>query len=157
LVTGGAGFIGSHLVDTLVARGFAVRVLDDFSTGTLANLAFTRNKVDLCFGDLSNQDLLHQMMKGVDFVFHLASSPSWDAGEEDGPQENVVRNTINLLRAARDAEVRRVIFASSGEVYGRGPSYPFSESDSFRPASSAGMTKVAEEEQCLAFTQLYGL
>src|SRR5207244_10714091 len=128
LVTGGAGFIGSHLADTLVARGFAVRVLDDFSTGTLANLAFTRNKVELFFGDLTNLDLLRQVMNGVDLVFHYASSPIWESGggEPEGPQESVVNNTIGVLRAAQEAQVRRLIFASSGEIYGRAP-YSLSE------------------------------
>ena len=160
LVTGGAGFIGSHLVDTLVARGFKVRVLDDFSTGTLNNLAFSRSKIELFFGDLTSAAFLHQVMKGVDFVFHHASFPAWESpgsGDPDAPQENAVKGTINLLRAAREARVRRVIFASSGEVYGRGLSYPLSESSSFRPTSAAGFTKLAEEEQCIAYTRLYGL
>jgi UDP-glucose 4-epimerase len=159
LVTGGAGFIGSHLVDTLVARGFAVRVLDDFSTGTLTNLAFTRNNIELFFGDLTNAGFLRQVMKGVDFVFHHASFPVWESGlgDPDGPQENVVSATINVLRAAREARVRRLIFASSVEVYGRALSYPLSESSSFRPVSAAGLTKLAEEEQCIAYTRLYGL
>src|SRR6267142_5813159 len=83
VVTGGAGFIGSHLVDALVARGDRVRVIDNFRTGALDNLALTRHDIELCFGDLTNLRLLRNVMQGVDYVFHHAAPPVWenDAGE----------------------------------------------------------------------------
>ncbi len=159
LVTGGAGFIGSHLVHALVARNYKVRVLDNFSTGALANLTLDRSSIELLYGDLNNLDLVRRSMDGVDLVFHQAAPMEWDKGGAGRvlTQHAATTGTLHVLIAAREAQVRRVIFASSGRVYGRAGSEPRREEDPLQPTSPYAMAKVSGEKDCLAFTQIYGL
>ena len=158
LVTGGAGFIGSHLVEALVARGDTVRVLDNFSTGLLSNLDPVRHEIEILFGDLHNPDLLHHALQGVEVVFHLAV-PTWGAYETPDlagrwayPSE-----TLQALIAARQAGARRFIYASSCNVYGYSDAPTLNEEDWLLPESSYGFAKLAGELQCIGFTSLYGL
>jgi UDP-glucose 4-epimerase len=157
LVTGGAGFIGSHIVDALVARGFVVRVLDNFSTGTLANLAAIRHKVELIFGDIANLEVVREASKGVDLVFHEATPDLgytlWDPQEKSYSRET---GTLHVLIAAHEAKVKRVIYASSARVYGPSP-IPLSEEDPAQPTTSYGIAKLTGEQQCVVFTSNYGL
>src|SRR5438067_427278 len=142
LVTGGAGFIGSHLVDELVARGDRVRVIDSFRTGALDNLARSRHHVDLCFGDLTNLALLRKVMQGVDYVFHHAAPPVWenDASESLAAPQSGLTNLMHVLLAAREAQVRRVVYASTCEVYGIDVSCSLSEAHDLHPVSASGVT-----------------
>ena len=120
LVTGGAGFIGSHLVDALVARGEQVRVLDDFSTGRWENLAAVVDRVEVMLGDVRDVAAVAKAMEGVEVVVHLAAVASVQASVEDPRRVWAVNcgGTLNLLEAARAREIRRFVFASSAAVYG---------------------------------------
>jgi len=159
LVTGGAGFIGSHLVEALVARGDKVRVLDNFSTGLLTNLEKVISDIQFVFGDLGNSDLLLQAMSGVELLVHLATPP----GENHDPPEDlhakwaVASDTLQVLNAARTARVRRVVYASSCNVYGHTNAPSWKEADAVVPDSSQGFAKLMGETLCLGFTSLYGL
>src|SRR5947207_9716757 len=135
LVTGGAGFIGSHLVEGLVARGHTVRVLDNFSTGKLENLAAVRGKVELLLGDLTNFNDVREAVRGIDYVFHQAGPASNAQAERDPLTTRVgsATGTLHLLIAARDAHVRRLIYASSSGVYGAGHELPLRETDPVQP------------------------
>lgn len=159
LVTGGAGFVGSHLVEALLERGDRVRVLDNFSTGIVSNLDNVRRDIDLCLGAVDNRELLQQATRGVDLLFHLAT-PRWEAC--DSPAELEARwahesETVHVLDAARAAKVRRVIWASSCSVYGQTEAARLREDDAVLPTSSRGFAKLAGEMHCLAFTSLHGL
>jgi UDP-glucose 4-epimerase len=158
LVTGGAGFIGSHLVEALVARGEHVRVLDNFSTGELSNLATVRNEIELIFGDLSDLPTAREAVRGVELVFHLAASPIWRHGFA-APRDSDANSaeTLNLLSAAQEADVKRFIFASSACVYGVATPFPVSESYQPRPLSVYAASKWAAEKQCQTYSELYGL
>jgi nucleoside-diphosphate-sugar epimerase len=159
LITGGAGLIGSHLADALVARGDTVRVLDNFSTGAVANLNSSRHHIDLFFGDLDDLELVRQTVKGVELVFHFAA-PTFGkfplVGEPNAHQRWQTA-TKNVLGAAREAQVRRVVFASSCEVYGPNGSAPTRESATLRPLSPWGMAHLAEEEVCADFGRRFGI
>lgn len=169
LVIGGAGFIGSHLVESLVARGQTVRVLDNFSTGSVSNIAHLLGKIQLLVGDVADQELIAQAMKGIDTVFHYAPPPEWlflspDAlgsgatsqlRRHQGPSS--LTNARNVLAAAQQAGVRRVVYASSARVYGRAGSAPLSEDHPVNPVSSLAITTLAGEQDCCAFTALSGL
>jgi UDP-glucose 4-epimerase len=160
LVTGGAGFMGSHLVDALVARGDAVRVLDNFSTGTLANLARVRDRVELISGDLNDPGVLESAVGGAHYIFHFTEPCSCVIKEGDSPPGRwaTATDTLSVLIAARAAEgVRRVIYASSGSVYGPYNSGSLKESNAGLPVSPSGFAKLTAENQCAAFTLLYGL
>jgi UDP-glucose 4-epimerase len=159
LVTGGAGFLGSHVADALIARGDVVRVLDDFSSGTLDNLAHARDAIEIVNGDLNEPDVLERAVHDVEYVFHFISPPCERLkGHEPVPVKWAhATDTLNLLVAARQAKVRRVIFASSGSVYGAGTSGEFRESDPMMPISPSGFAKQSAENQCAGFTMLHGL
>jgi UDP-N-acetylglucosamine/UDP-N-acetyl-alpha-D-glucosaminouronate 4-epimerase len=159
LVTGGAGFIGSHLVEALVARGDTVRVLDDLSTGDVANLAGVRDRITFYCGDVRNRDLLRTAAAGVDRLFHLAGPPDGGARAQAPPPGTWARpsETLYVLAAAREAEIRRVVCASSCCVYGRVGAAPVAEFDRSVPVSQAGFRKLFDELHCLAFTALYGV
>jgi UDP-glucose 4-epimerase len=159
LVTGGAGFMGSHLVDALVARGDAVRVLDNFSTGTHANLALVRDKVELISADLNDAGVLEKAIGGVDYVFHFTEPSNSIIKEADSPPGRwaTATDTLSVLLAARAAGVRRVIYASSGSVYGPINACALKESHAGMPVSTSGFAKLTAENQCAAFTLLYGL
>ncbi len=161
LVTGGAGFIGSHLTQTLVTRGTAshLRVLDSFATGSRANLASFQNEVELIEGDLRDFDTVCRATRDVDIVFHQAALPSVSRSVKNPLDSNAanITGTLNLLTAARDAGVRRVILASSSSVYGDTPTLPKEESMTPAPLSPYAVTKLTGELYARVFAQLYAL
>jgi UDP-glucose 4-epimerase len=159
LVTGGAGFIGSHLVKRLVQCGERVRVLDDFSSGNLEHLDAVRENIQLVEGDLVDSEVVADAVKSVEVVFHLAAVASV-ARSIDDPQSTVACNitgTLNLLLAARDAGCRRVIFASSSAVYGDAAEIPVTEDTRPNPLSPYAISKLTGEQLCSVFTRVYGL
>jgi UDP-N-acetylglucosamine/UDP-N-acetyl-alpha-D-glucosaminouronate 4-epimerase len=157
LVTGGGGFIGHHLVRRLVADGYDVRVLDNFSTGRRERLEGL--EVGLVEGDLRSYERANTAVRGTDVVFHLGALPSVPRSVQDPLTTSAVNveGTLNVLLAARDEDVRRVVFASSSSVYGASPSLPKTESDQPLPISPYGVSKVAAEHYCRTFTTVYGL
>lgn len=159
VVTGGAGFIGSHVVETLLARGERVRVIDNFSTGRRSNLAAFRDDVDLVEGDIRSYERAHKAVHGSDFVLHLAALPSVPRSVQDPLTTNEVNvtGTLNVLSASRDAGVRRVVFASSSSVYGASAELPKRESLRPAPISPYGVSKLAAEQYCMAFNAVYDL
>lgn len=159
LVTGGAGFIGSHLVDALLAEGHEVAVLDNFATGSRENLRHLAGKVCIHETDIRDLDALHRAMEGAEFVLHQAALGSVPRSIADPRTSNDVNitGTLNVLIAARDAGVKRLTFASSSSVYGDTPELPKHEGMPFRPKSPYALTKVCAEEYCRVFYQVYGL
>ena len=159
LVTGGAGFIGSHVADALVKRGDRVCVLDDFSTGLLSNLNDVRRDIEIVRATICDRGTIRKAMKKVDYVFHLAANRAVVRSVEDPCDTNDVNvtGTLNVLVAARDAGVRRVIFSSSAAVYGDAKKFPSSEKDPLIPASPYAVSKLVGEHYCQLFTKLYGL
>ena len=157
LVTGGAGFIGSNLVRALLARGDAVRVLDNFSTGNRANLGGLADDVDLVEGDLRSYERVHNAVRGVEVVFHLGALGSVPRSVQDPLTSGAVNveGTLNALLAARDEGVRRVVFASSSSVYGNQPELPLREAMASDPISPYGVAKLAAERYCVSFTRVY--
>jgi len=159
LVTGGAGFIGSHIVARLVAEGEQVRVLDDLSSGALGNLGPLRDRIDLIEGDVRDVDTVARTVADVDIIFHEAAVPSVPRSVAD-PRTTIdvnVAGTLNLLLAARDAGCRRVVFASSSSVYGDTPVLPKVETMTPRPRSPYAISKLTGEQLCANFSDLYGL
>ncbi len=159
LVTGGAGFIGSHLVDALLARGDRVRVLDDFSTGSWDNLADARDRVEVVEGDITDPSTVRSAMRGVELVFHqaaLASVPR-SVANPMATHRVCVDGTLQLLLAARDAKVRRVVYAASSSAYGNSTRLPKCETDPTAPLSPYAAAKLAGEHYCAAFSEVYGL
>jgi nucleoside-diphosphate-sugar epimerase len=158
LVTGGAGFIGSHLTEELVRREHAVRVADSLITGKRTNLDHISG-VDLRIGDLADMDFTRSVVDGVDFVLHQAAIPSVPRSVRDPITSNRanVDGTLNVLVAARDAGVRRVVFAGSSSVYGDSPTLPKHEQMPDRPLSPYALQKVIGEQYLQMFTRLYGL
>jgi len=161
LVTGGGGFIGSHLTEALLRKGHEVRVLDDFSTGKRENLIFENNypSLDIVEGDIRDLALCQKVMEGTDYVFHQAALPSVQRSVEDPLGSNAVNvgGTLNILLAARDAKVKRVMYASSSSIYGDTPTLPKREDMSLMPLSPYALQKYAGEQYCRLFSQLYGL
>jgi UDP-glucose 4-epimerase len=159
LVTGGAGFIGSHLVDALLQRGDTVRVLDNFSTGDPANLDSVAGRIDVIEGDITDPDTVQMAMKGVEVVFHqaaLASVPR-SVANPLATHRACVDGTLNILLAARDAGVRRVVYAASSSAYGNSARLPKTETDPTAPLSPYAVAKLAGEQYCAAFSEVYGL
>lgn len=159
LVTGGAGFIGSNVVDQLLAEGHRVRVLDNFSTGSRDNLALVMADVELLEGDIRSYERAHNACKGCDYVIHLAALPSVPRSIQDPLTTDAVNatGTLNVLLAARDAGVRRVVLASSSSVYGANTSLPKHEDHVLLPISPYGVSKLAAERYASAFHHVYGL
>lgn len=166
LVTGGGGFIGSNLVEALLRRGETVRVLDNFATGRRENLnragdwaAAGRGAFELLEGDIRDPDTCARAMAGADFVLHQAAIPSVQRSVTDPVTTNAVNvgGTLNLLVAAREASVRRFVFASSSSLYGESPTLPKIETMSPSPISPYGLQKLAGETYCTLFHRLYGL
>ena len=157
LVTGGGGFIGHHLVRRLLDDGHEVRVLDNFSTGRRERLEGL--DVGLVEGDLRSYERAHTAVRGNDVVFHLGALPSVPRSVQDPLTTSAVNveGALNVLLAARDEGVRRVVFASSSSVYGANRSLPKTESDQPLPVSPYGVSKVAAEQYCRAFSAVYGL
>jgi nucleoside-diphosphate-sugar epimerase len=159
LVTGGAGFIGSNIVDELLRRGESVRVLDDFSTGREENIRDFLDKVKLIRGDIRDMDTVTGAVKGVDYVVHqaaLASVPRSIKNPSASNQVNV-QGTLNLLEAARDHSVKRFVYASSSSVYGDSKELPKIETMCTNPKSPYAVTKLAGEWYCRVFGEIYDL
>ncbi len=159
LVTGGAGFIGSNLAEELVRRGETVRVLDNFATGCRENLVGLEDGFTLFEEDIRDLSALRPAFAGVDYVLHQAALRSVPRSVEDPATTNAVNvgGTLNVLLAARDAGVKRVVFASSSSVYGAAPGLPRRETDRPLPLSPYAASKLAGEAYCAAFTHVYGL
>ncbi len=159
LVTGGAGFIGSHLVEALAERGERVRVLDDFSTGRRENLAAVADHIELLEGDVADPETVERAVAGCDYVLHLAAIASVQASLENPRRTHQVNvnGTLNVLEAARRASVQRVVFASSAAVYGNHTALPLREELPPCPLSPYAATKAAGEAYCSAFHASYGL
>jgi nucleoside-diphosphate-sugar epimerase len=159
LVTGGSGFIGSHLVDRLLADGHRVRVLDNLATGRRSNLAHVLDDVELQEGDIRSYEQAHRAMQGIDVAFHQAALPSVPRSVQDPLTSDAVNvtGTLNLLLAARDSGVGRFIFASSSSVYGDSEDLPRSERHAPLPFSPYAVAKLAGEGYCRAFARVYGL
>lgn len=159
LVTGGSGFIGSHVVDELLARGHGVKVLDNFSTGRRQNMEHVAEHVELVEGDVRSYERANTAVKGVDVVIHLAALPSVPRSVQDPltTTEVNVTGTLNVLLAARDRDVRRVVLASSSSVYGANDFLPKHEELIPHPISPYGVSKLAAEQYAMAFHAVYGL
>ena len=159
LVTGGAGFIGSHIVDELVRHDEQVRVLDNFSTGKRENIAHNLESIEVTEGDLRDLATVREAIAEVDYVFHLGAIPSVSLSVADPIACNAanVTGTLNVLVAARDEGVRRVIYSSSTAVYGNDPTLPKREDMLTNPISPYAVSKLAGENYCLAFHEVYGL
>ena len=159
LVTGGAGFIGSHIVEELVRRGERVRALDNLSTGRRENLVPFLECIDLIEGDLRDLPTVRRAVEGADVVLHQGALPSVPRSISDPLTSNAVNatGTLHLLVAARDAGVRRVVYASSSSVYGDSPALPKQEEMPTQPKSPYAVSKLAGENYCRAFSQVYGL
>ncbi len=157
LVTGGGGFIGSHLVERLVRDGHRVRVIDNFTTGHRRNLSTVIDDVDLVEGDLQSYERAHAAVRGCEIVFHEAAMPSVPRSVQDPLTSNAanVIGTLNVLLAARDSGVRRVVFASSSSVYGSVPDLPKREDLPTLPISPYAVAKLAGEGYCRAFSRVY--
>jgi nucleoside-diphosphate-sugar epimerase len=157
LVTGGAGFIGSHLTEELVRRGHTVRVADNLSTGHRRNLAHIAG-VELIEGDLADMAFATRAAEGVDYVLHQAAIPSVPRSVKDPIASNRanIDATLNVLVAARDAGVKRLVFAGSSSEYGDTPTMPKREDMPSSPLSPYALQKVMGTEYCRMFTRLYG-
>jgi UDP-glucose 4-epimerase len=158
LVTGGGGFIGSHLAERLLERGDEVRVLDSFATGRRENLAHLPG-VELIEGDVQSFERAHHAVRGCDAVLHQAALPSVPRSIQDPLTSTAVNvtGTLNVLLAARDAGVRRVVYASSSSVYGSSPDLPKREEQPVAPISPYAVSKLAGEGFCRSFSTVYGL
>lgn len=158
LVTGGGGFIGSHLVERLLRDGHEVRVLDNFATGRRSNLIPFAG-VELLEGDIQSYERVHNAVRGCEVVFHLAALPSVPRSIQDPLTSNAsnITGVLNVLLAARDEGVRRVVYASSSSVYGRNPSLPKSEHHEPMPISPYAVAKLAGEGYCRSFSEVFGL
>jgi nucleoside-diphosphate-sugar epimerase len=159
LVTGIGGFIGSSLARTLVARGEQVRGVDNFSTGKRENLAEIRDQIDLRESDLLDLDAMHNACAGVDFILHEAAIPSVPKSVLDPLASNRanIDGTVNLLVAARDAKVKRVVYAASSSAYGDTPTLPKHEAMPTDPISPYAVAKLASERYMISFYRCYGL
>lgn len=159
LITGGCGFIGSHIAEALVAEGVPVRVFDNFSSGRLENLAGFGSGIEVIRGDVRDPEALRAAMNGVEHVFHEAALVSVAVSVEQ-PEENDainIRGTLNVLQAARAAGVKRVLLASSAAVYGNNPVLPKREDMLPEPESPYALGKLAGEYYLRLFSQLYGV
>ena len=159
LVTGGAGFIGSNIVAELVQRGERVRVLDNFATGRRENIAPYLSQVELIEGDLRHPETVREAVGGVDYVLHQGALPSVQRSIKDPLATNEVnaQGTLSLLIAARDAGVKRVVYASSSSIYGDSPTLPKAETMKPAPKSPYAASKLAGEHYCQVFHEVYGL
>ncbi len=158
LVTGGAGFIGSHLATEIVGRGERVRVVDNLVTGKRQNLSHLP-QVEFVEGDLADLEVARRAVAGVDYVLHQAAIPSVPRSVEDPVTSNRanIDASLNVLVAARDAGVKRVVYAGSSSAYGNSPALPKVETMPTAPLSPYALQKLVAEQYCQLFTQLYGL
>jgi len=158
LVTGGAGFIGSHLAEALAGRGHAVRVVDNLVGGKRANLDHLGG-VEFLEGDLADMAVAERAVRGADYVLHQAAIPSVPRSVADPVTSNRanITGTLNVLVAARDAGVKRLVYAGSSSCYGNAATLPKHEEMPLNPLSPYALQKVVGEQYCRMFTQLYGL
>src|SRR5512132_2972324 len=158
LVTGGAGFIGSHLVEELARRGERVRVVDNLSTGKRQNIAHLTS-VEFFEGDLADLEVARRAVTGMDYVLHQAAIPSVPRSVQDPITSNRanIDASVNVLVAARDASVRRLVYAGSSSVYGDAPTLPKVETMPTAPLSPYALQKLVAEQYCQMFTRLYGI
>ncbi len=159
LVTGGAGFIGSNIVIELVKQGHNVKVVDNLATGNIDNLKSVKDKIEFINGDICDLELLKKSLKDVDFVLHQAAVPSVQRSVEN-PLKSYkanVEGTLKLLMAVRDSDVKKVVYASSSSVYGANEELPKNERMETIPISPYALTKLAGEQYCRLFYELYGL
>ncbi len=159
LITGGAGFIGSHIVDALLERGERVRVLDNFATGKPENLAHCRQRIELVEGDIRDLEVCQRVCAGADFVLHQAALGSVPRSVADPltSHEVNVTGTLKMLLAARDAGVKRFVYAASSSTYGDHPELPKVEERIGNPLSPYAVTKYADELYAGVFARCYGL
>jgi UDP-glucose 4-epimerase len=159
LVTGGAGFIGSNIVEELLNRGESVRVLDNFSTGKRENLKEFEKDIELLEGDIRSYSIVNQAVTGIDIVLHQAALSSVPGSINDPITSNEVNvgGTLNMLDASKDAGVKKFIFASSSAVYGDDPELPKHEGMTPNPLSPYAVSKLAGENYCRVFSKIYGL
>ena len=159
LITGGAGFIGANLAHTLVARGETVRILDDFSTGRPENLRGIEDRIEILRGDIRDPAMLSRAVHGVEVILHQAALNSNPRSIQEPVQTNDVNvgGTLTLLQAARAAGTRRVVYASSSSVYGEVAGLPKTEDMATAPKAPYGVSKLAAEQYCRVFTQVYGI
>ena len=159
LVTGGAGFIGSNTVDELVRRGHSVVVLDDLSAGKEENLAEVRNKITFIKGNITDIEVIRKAIFEADYVIHLAARTSVPYSMKDPIETNRINidGTLNVLVAARDARVKRIVFAASSSAYGETPTLPKTESMQPMPISPYGVTKYVGELYAQTFGRCFGL
>jgi nucleoside-diphosphate-sugar epimerase len=159
LVSGGAGFIGSHLVEELLRRGHTVRIVDNFSTGKRENLPPASAHVEVIDGDVSDGEVARRAVAGCDFVLHQAAIPSVPRSVKDPLTSHRanVEGTLQMLLAARDAKVKRLVFAGSSSVYGDTAVLPKREDMRPNPLSPYALQKLIGEQYCQLFTKLYGL
>jgi nucleoside-diphosphate-sugar epimerase len=159
LVTGGAGFIGSNIVEELLKRGHFVRVLDNFATGKRENLKEFEKDIELLEGDIRSYHIVRQAVKDIEVILHQAALPSVPRSINDPITTNEVNvmGTLNILDAAKDAGVRRIVYASSSSVYGDNPKLPKREDMLPNPLSPYAVSKLAGEKYCNVFSRLYGM
>jgi len=159
LVTGGGGFIGSNLVHALLERGDSVRVLDNFATGNRHNLADIADEIEVVEGDLRSYERVHTAVRGVEIVFHQGALGSVPRSVQDPLTSTAVNveGTLNVLLAARDEGVSRVVAASSSSVYGDGGTFPRVETQAPNPISPYAVAKLAAERFCVSFFRVYQL
>jgi nucleoside-diphosphate-sugar epimerase len=159
LVTGGAGFIGSNIVEELLKRGESVRVVDNYSTGRRENLAPFLDKIELIEGDIRSYHIVRESVDSIDIILHQAALPSVPRSVRDPITSNEVNvnGTLNILNAAKEAKVRRVVFASSSSVYGDNPELPKHEGMIPNPLSPYAVSKLAGEKYCSVFSRVYDL
>ena len=158
LVSGGAGFIGSHLAEELVRRGETVRVVDNLSTGKRSNIAHLPS-VEFIEGDLADLQVAQRAVQGIDYVLHQAAIPSVPRSVDDPITSNRanIDASLNILVAARDAGVKRLVYAGSSSAYGNTPTLPKVETMTAAPLSPYALQKLVAEQYCQMFTRLYGL
>jgi UDP-glucose 4-epimerase len=159
LVTGGAGFLGSNLVERLVGSGYNVTVLDDLSTGKLENLSRYRDRFRFCRGDVRDPGSVMDALQGKEAVIHLAAVASVERSVQDplGVEEINVLGTLNLLKASLEHKLGRFVYASSCAVYGDVRRLPVSEEEPTRPISPYAVSKLAAENYCTVFQRVFGL
>jgi len=159
LVTGGAGFIGSHLVEALLVRGDTVRVLDDLSSGHLENLSHVIDRIDFIEGNIRDGATVQQATSGVDFIFHLAALVSVTKSMVEPTEAELINavGTLNVLNAAKAADVQRLVLSSTCAVYGDDPTLPKTETMGPQPKSPYAISKLAAEYYCQIFNESFGL
>ena len=159
LVTGGGGFIGSHLARRLLRDGYEVRVLDNFATGRRENLLDVWDDIELVEGDIQSYERVHNAVRGCHVVAHIAALPSVPRSVQDPLTSNAtnVTGTLNVLLAARDSGVGRLVYASSSSVYGANPDLPKREEQPTLPISPYAVAKLAGESYCRTFNEVFGL